>query len=130
MKQDPPRERPAFRRWHERRLLESFAWLTLCLLSGVLFATVLEFIGLSGEGLRPLLALILLYLAGLLGVSAWRRFWGIFSHAQRCANAATCPQCGAYGLFEVGDASELFPAVCRRCGHRWTIDPRAPDDKR
>ena len=35
--------------------------------------------------------------------------------------AATCAECGAYGLFEVTVDSGPIPAICRRCGHRWVI---------
>lgn len=118
----PARDKPGFRRWHERQLLESFAWLTLCLLSGILFATILEFIGFGTPGLTPLITLLVLYGIGLMGVAAWRRFWAVFSHAQHCANRASCPQCGAYGLFDVADGAGPIPATCRRCGHHWTIE--------
>ena len=37
--------RPGFRDWYQHQLFEAFAWLTTCILSGVVIATILEFIG-------------------------------------------------------------------------------------
>jgi hypothetical protein len=112
----------SFERWHERQLFQSFAWLTTCILSGVVIAAILEFIGLRTPGIMRLATLVVLYFVGLMGLIAWRRFRTMLSHAQNCANGATCAQCGAYGLFDVTVDSGSIPARCRRCGHRWTIE--------
>jgi hypothetical protein len=112
-----------FQRWYERRLFESFGWLALCLMSGVLFAAVLEFVGLKTPGLTPMITLVFLYVVVLMGITAWRRFWAMLTHAQRCANAATCQKCGAYGLFDVEIDAGTIPATCRKCGHHWIIAP-------
>jgi ABC-type arginine/histidine transport system permease subunit len=114
-------KRPGFRNWYARRLYLAFAWLTTCLLSGVLIAAILEFVGLHTAGLTPLLTLTVLYFVGLLAFESFRRFWSMLAHAQRCANAATCSQCGAYGRFDVQLEEGQIPAICRGCGHRWRI---------
>lgn len=112
---------PGFRRWYARQLYLAFAFLTTCLLSGVLLTAILEFVGLDGPGVQPLLTLVAVYLVGLLAIESFRRFWLILRHAQCCANAATCAQCGGYGLFDVVRDGDAIPATCRRCGHRWRI---------
>jgi len=127
--------RSGFRRWYERQLFEAFGWLAVCLLCGVVFAAVLEFVGLSTPGLTPIVTLVVLYLVGLAGVAAWRRFWSMLSRAQAFAEGATCAQCGGYGLFDVIFHDEAIAANCRRCGNRWIIsgkraEPDPPVDRR
>jgi len=90
-----------FRRWYERRLLESFGWLAVCMLCAFVIGAVLEMIGLRTPGLTPLVTLVVLYFIGLAGVRASQRFAGVLSEAQRFANRSTCPQCGCYGRFTV-----------------------------
>lgn len=110
-----------FRQWHSRQLYESYAWLALCLLMGVLFFAVFEFIGFGTPGLTPLLTTFALYLIGLMGFMSFRKFWSILSFAQYCADKATCSSCDGYGLFTVRLEDDRMPAICRRCGHRWVI---------
>jgi hypothetical protein len=114
-------DKPGFRRWYARRLYLAFAMLTTCLLSGVLIAAILEFVGLSTPGLTPLLTLTVLYFVGLMAVESFRQFWTILSQAQRFANAATCAQCSSYGLFDVVFEDQTIPAICRKCGNRWRL---------
>ena len=121
MTSTPRAQHPGFRSWHQRQLFEAFAWLTTCLLSGVVIATIFEFIGLHTPGLTPLLTLTALYFLGLMALISFSRFWRQLAFAQQCANEATCNDCGAYGLFEVSMFDDQIPAICRKCGHRWTI---------
>lgn len=118
--------RLGFRRWYERQLFESFAWLATCLLSGVVFAAILEFVGFSGGMLSTLLALLVLYVVGLMGVGAWRIFWQSLRRAQAYAGRATCPRCAAYGLFEVTAESDPIQVRCRKCGQHWRLDAAPP----
>lgn len=110
-----------FRRWYERQLYEAFSWLAVCLLGGVLFATILEFVGFDTPGLTPYLTMFVLYLIGIGCVETFRRFWSILSFANHCADKATCTQCDGYGLFSVQLDQGRIPAICRKCGHRWEI---------
>jgi Zn ribbon nucleic-acid-binding protein len=113
--------RLGFRRWYERQLFESFAWLATCLLSGVVFAAILEFVGFAGGGLSALLTLLVLYVVGLMGVTAWRTFWRSLTRAQALAGSATCPQCAAYGLFQVTADADPIAVRCERCGQQWRL---------
>lgn len=114
-------ERIGFRRWHERELYRSFAWLTSCLVGGIAIGVLLEAVGLDGFGSRTLVTLFGAYVAGLLIVESFRRFWATLARAQQRANGATCGGCGAYGLFDVHPRADEMSPTCRRCGHRWTI---------
>lgn len=119
-------KRLGFRRWYERQLFESFAWLATCLLSGVVFAAILELIGLSGGIVVTLLTLGVLYVIGLMGFGAWRAFWRSLARAQALAGRATCPRCATYGRFEVLDEAEPIPVRCDACAEQWRLDGPPP----
>jgi len=110
-----------FIRWHERQLFSSFSWLVSCLLCGLLFFAVIEFVALKSHGIYTLVTLVGLYAIGLAAVEMFRRFWINFSFAQRCAALATCSSCHSYGLFEV--RRDTWPIYARylKCDHRWVI---------
>lgn len=111
-----------FHRWYERRLLESFGWLIVCLLCAFVIGAVLEIVGLKTPGLTPLLTLAALYLVGLAGIKAWQRFAVVFAEAQRFANRSTCPECSSNGRFTVLSETARMRVQCRKCGHEWTIE--------
>jgi hypothetical protein len=90
-----------FRRWYELKLFEAFAWLTLCVLSGVAFAAVFAVVGFRTPGFTPILTILLLYLIGLGTLLSGRKFATLLLRAQACSNGATCAQCGGYGLFDI-----------------------------
>ena len=120
--------RLGFRRWYERQLIESFAWLTTCLLSGVLFAAIVELVGFATPGLAFYVTLVVLYVVGLMAVNTFMRFWKRFERAQIYARLAVCPACRAYGLFDVIDPAGRAAVRCRRCGHDWRLEPPAPSN--
>ena len=110
-----------FVRWHERQLFNSFAWLISCLLCGLLFFAVIEFVTLESSGVFTIISLIILYAIGLAAVELFRRFWLKFAFAQQCASLATCGKCNSYGLFEVRAETWPIYARCQKCDHRWVI---------
>ena len=118
-------QRLGFRRWYERQLYESFAWLTTCLLCGAAFAAVFEFIGFKGGGAWPMLTLLVLYVVGMLGLTAWRASRQSLTRAQDYAGRATCSRCSAYGLFDVKAAASRVGVQCRKCGNEWPLGPPA-----
>ena len=112
---------PSFNRWHEKQLFLSFAWLLSCLMCGFLFAAVVEFVGKNMSGIFTIISLVVLYVIGLGAIELFRRFWMQFSFAQHCASAATCENCGKYGLFEVRTDAWPIYARCQHCDHQWVI---------
>lgn len=113
-----------FRRWYERQLLYSFAWLTTCLLCGLIIVAILEFVGFSAPGITPYITLVALYFIGLMGFHSWMTFTRKIMSAQRYANRSTCEKCGCYGRYDVLSNTARFLVKCRRCAHEWTIEPQ------
>jgi hypothetical protein len=121
-----------FRKWYERQLLESHAWLVSGFLGMILVATALEVFEVRSLFLRLLAGVAL----GAIGWLVWSRYVCALGLAERLGHGATCRQCGKYGSFEVlasgperppPGAREIDPATiwlkvrCRQCGHQWTI---------
>jgi hypothetical protein len=127
-----------FRRWYERTLIESHAYLVTCFLGMIVVATSLE-LGqhalLSWQGL----ARVLLWLAGGATCTvAWIRYRQLMVVAERLSARATCSACKQYAKFEVlaygprsfEEAADLavrpenYPWLkvrCNKCGHVWGL---------
>jgi predicted Zn finger-like uncharacterized protein len=115
--------RVGFRKWYERELLSSHAHMLLAFLCTIaLMATMEAFQG--GSPGEKLLDLVLFVVSGALGLWALRRYLYLLMHAEEVANQANCPQCEAYGRFDVvsEDRHNSGTGVrCRKCTHEWTI---------
>ncbi len=94
-------ERHGFRRWYERQLIESFAYLTLGFIALILLLSGMEVLGHADSRTRYLFALTAAAAGGVLMLMAWLRFKALFARAEHFAEAATCPQCKAWGKFKV-----------------------------
>ena len=94
-------ERYGFRRWYERQLIESHAYLALGFVALILLLSGLELLGNVEAGIRYLFILITAAAGGTLLVVAWRRFGVLLARAEHFGEAATCPQCKAWGKFKV-----------------------------
>ena len=127
-----------FRRWYERQLIESHAYLVTAFLCMILFVATLEVFDLRGQLAQAAIKIAVAFGAGALGLYAFGRYKVILEAAERFGENATCPQCHAYGRFvvtsfgerQVADAhsQEDNPMVepwlsarCRKCSHEWTI---------
>ena len=116
-----------FRKWYERELLQSHAHLvlTFCCMVG-LFA-VFEGMGRRRDWADQAQDLATIVLCAVVGVWALRRYLYFLNHAEATAHQADCPQCRAYGRFnleaeEAADAdTRMLHVCCRQCGQRWTI---------
>lgn len=117
--------RTGFRKWYERELLSSHAHMLLALLCTVaLMATVEAFQGASRGD--KLLNVVLFLVSGGVGLWALRRYLYLLMHAEDVANQANCPQCQAYGRFDVVDEDRRNGQTrvhCRQCAHEWTLIP-------
>ncbi len=119
-----------FRRWYERQLGESFAWMITGFLSLIMMAVALEVIEFrdSVGGLLLLLAIALA--GGALCVAAWGRFNRLLARAEHLAERATCAGCRTYARFAVIGSRHAPCTVagcaltvrCRCCGNEWRID--------
>jgi len=124
-----------FRRWYERQLIESYGYLV-----GAFLALILLLAGFEGLDLArrsPGFYLVLLFTAAAAGVFmviAWRRFGALLARAEGFASGATCPECSAWGKFEVLAEERTTPddppesgrphwlrVRCRKCSRDWRI---------
>lgn len=127
-----------FRRWYERQLIESHAWLVTCLLAVVAAASGLELLGRSGSVPPHATGVVLVFAGIVLMLYSWRRYWNMFAVAQRLSARAVCPGCHRYSRFRIvasgptpfpdgGDedieifSEEVWFRVECGCGSRWSL---------
>jgi hypothetical protein len=128
-----------FRRWYERQLIESHAYLVTGLLSSFLVLGSMESLSARAPGWEPIVLLVLVLGAGALASWAVYRYLAILTYAEYVGGHSTCGSCSAYGIIEVTRArararreeeeeegAESAPSAlgvrCRKCGHEWTIE--------
>jgi hypothetical protein len=127
--------RIGFRRWYERQLFQSHAYLAVGFLALILLLAGFE--GLDLVKRSPEFYLMMLLVAsgaGLFTVIAWRRFRALLERAEMFASGATCPECATWGRLEVLAEERSSPddppeagrphwlrVRCRHCGHGWRI---------
>lgn len=113
--------RLGFRKWYERRLIESHAWLVTALLCAIVIAVSLEVLSFR----QPLLSWLgnagLVFIAGLIVWHGVRRFLFILREAEHFGSQSTCGACRRYGLFSVIAEAPQMTVRCRKCGHQWTF---------
>ncbi len=110
-----------FKRWYERQLIESHAWLVTCLLCGVAIAASLEMVNLKDPG-ATIVTLAFVFVAGLIVMHGLRRYQRLRLLAEQLASHSTCPGCSAYAKFRAMDENPRMRVQCRKCGHEWTLD--------
>lgn len=127
--------RLGFRRWYERQLIESHAYLVTAFLALIVLLAGIESLDFLRRSPMFYVAVILsAAAAGMLTYVAWRRFITLLQRAELFAGSATCPRCEAWGKFEVigaEAASDDDPVEsgrphwvrvrCRRCDERWRL---------
>lgn len=111
--------RLGFRRWYERQLLESHAWLVTCLLAAFAALALIEGIDFKASFFASLTRGAMALAAGLLSWLALQRYAMMLVRANRLADRATCAGCGAYGRFEMLDAHAHVR--CHSCRHEWHL---------
>ena len=94
-------ERHGFRRWYERQLIESHAYLALGFVALILLLSGMELLSDAQAGIGYLIVLSTAAAGGMLVVVAWRRLGVLLARAEHFGEAATCPQCKAWGKFKV-----------------------------
>jgi hypothetical protein len=127
--------RLGFRRWYERQLVESHAYLVTAFLALILLLAGYE----SLDHLRGSPTYYVVFVLGAAGAGmlmwvTWRRFSVMLSRAELFAAAATCPGCQSWGKFEViateaaddDDPPEAgrphwIRVRCRGCARDWRL---------
>lgn len=125
-----------FKRWYERALIESHAYLVSCFLGMILAIAGIEVVG-GRQGVGPTLVGVAV---GALGVgvclASWQRYHKLLVLAEHLGAGATCGRCGQYARFRLmgsgagahddpEPAQDLGPirlhVKCRECGNEWVI---------
>lgn len=123
-----------FKRWYERVLIESHAYLVTCFLGMILAIAGIELVG-GRQGLGRMLTGVAIGALGIvLCLYSWQRYHRLLVLAEHLGAGATCRRCGRYASFRLvgagperadGEAGELDPiwlrVQCRQCGHEWVI---------
>lgn len=123
-----------FRRWYERQLIESHAYLVVAFLALILLGSGMEWMGQEHPWSTWVVVVSVAAAAALVAFVGWRRFVVLLGRAELFAQAASCPQCTAWGKFAVISAeaeSDDVPVEagrphwirvkCRKCGHDWRL---------
>lgn len=125
-----------FRRWYERALIESHAYLVTCFLGMILAIAGIEVVG-GRQGLGQVLVGVGISALGI-GVClfSWQRYHKLLVLAEHLGAGATCRLCGNYAYFRLigagsdtadprEEAQEFEPiwlrVKCRECGNEWVI---------
>jgi hypothetical protein len=122
-----------FKRWFERQLIESHAYLVTCFLSLILVLAIFE--GLSSRtGLQRIVMVALAIGGGVLGIFSWNRYRVILFRALQLSERSYCGNCRAYARFDVLDSARTelqdteencdgawLKVKCRQCAHEWTM---------
>ena len=124
-----------FRRWYERQLIESHAYLVTAFLALILLLAGFEALGaLRGSPVYYFAIVGVAAGAGVLTWVAWQRFIVLLARAELFAESAGCPRCRAWGAFEVLAAETVaaddppeagrphwLRVRCRKCGEQWQV---------
>jgi hypothetical protein len=129
MRLDEAIRRRGFRRWYERQLYESHAYLVTGLLALIMMAIALEVIAFRESAAGFLLLLTIGAAGGATCVFTWRRFTAMLGYAEYVAEQAVCPACHVFARFTIDRAADAPDSLagctldvrCRACGHAWTI---------
>ncbi len=127
--------RLGFRRWYERQLIESHAYLVTAFLALIVLLAGIESLDFLRRSPLFYLAVFLTAAAsGTLMWVAWRRFITLLGRAEQFAAHADCPGCKRWGLFDVVGAEAAaaddppeagrphwLRVKCRRCGADWRM---------
>lgn len=122
-----------FRRWYERQLIESHAYLVTGVLCTIVIAASLEGFSLRAANAATISHLAIMFAAGAVGFESFKRYIALLIRAEHIAEHSVCTSCSTYGRLRVlgsgggriasdpGEAAWMRVA-CRKCGHQWLID--------
>ena len=130
--------RIGFRKWYERQLIDCHLALVTCFLCGIVIAACFEGVSFRDFGTRTATMIAVILAATVLGWVSWRRYITVLERAERYGERSNCPECNAYGLFEVTNsgvdtipgptATAVAPlevawmrVKCRKCSALWRM---------
>ena len=122
-----------FKRWFERELIESHAYLVTLFLCLVLVIALFEHLSSRTGGFDRVLMYASMLAGGAIGIFSLNRYIAILFRALRLSRRAICENCGAYSRFSVLDSGRAdieeesgrdgtwLKLSCSGCGHEWTM---------
>jgi hypothetical protein len=114
-------EKLGFKRWYERQLIESHAWLVSGILCALAIAATLEVTGFRLTSFAGLVAFAFVYVAGVVCWHSLKRYRAIMAQAERLSEQSTCKTCRTYAAFNVIAARPRISVRCRKCSSEWTF---------
>lgn len=121
-----------FRRWYERQLIESHAYLVTGFLCLIVIAASLEGFSMRDATAATFTSLATMFAAGAVGFGALKRYIDVLARAEHIAEHSMCKGCSTFGRLQivgsgserlaVDDSSGWMRVKCRKCGHQWLID--------
>ncbi len=112
--------RLGFARWYERRLIEGHAWFISGVACMIAIPACIEELSFRGSVARLLAYVVLVLVAGAIGIYGLVRYQRILSEAEHLGEQATCGACGAYARFRLISTSDVR---CRRLAERVGFEP-------
>jgi len=114
-------KRDGFRKWYERQLLSSHAYMVLAFLSAIALVSSME-AQRHARGLSEVMDMAFVLVCAVIGIWALRRYLFLLMRAEDAANQASCPDCGEYGRFRpVRERTDAIDVRCHKCSREWTI---------
>jgi hypothetical protein len=123
-----------FKRWYERTLIESHAYLVMAIFGLILTLGGVETVLQRVSGTSMLLGVVVSLFGVFLVSTGIHRYFSMLMLATGMSAHATCPQCAKYAAFNIkaSGVSDVDPngppwlrVRCRKCEHEWTIEPNA-----
>jgi hypothetical protein len=124
-----------FRRWYERTLVESHAFLITALLGAILAFTGMELITQRDDGeINFALGVVAVLIGGVVAAASVHRYIRMLMLAINLGEHATCRDCNAYAKFDLLHSGRLrshgpdekgsfwMRVKCRKCGYEWRIE--------
>lgn len=124
-----------FKRWYERTLVESHAFLITALLGAILAFTGMELIGQNdGDAINLALGVVAMLIGGMVAAVSVHRYIRMLMLAINLGEHATCRDCNAYAKFDLLHSGRLrshgtdelgslwMRVKCRKCGFEWRIE--------
>ncbi len=129
MRLDDAIRQRGFRRWYERQLYESHAYLVTGFLALIMMGIALEVVDFRQSAAGYFYLLAIAAVGGAICVYAWRQFTTLLGRAEFVAGHATCPGCGTYAKFTITRAVDQPESMtgcalhvrCKTCGSDWQL---------
>jgi len=118
-----------FKRWYERTLIESHAYLVTCFLGMITTFAGLQLVADHNSVTQSLLGFVASAFGVVLVVIGLRRYTLLLALAEDLGERATCPQCQTYASFQVTStgpatddgARDWLMVKCRKCDNEWKM---------